>query len=58
MRIGVNEVDAEEVELPPSIIRTCADVGLGRILTLQGLFDALEEMEKDIKFSEGTLCKK
>jgi hypothetical protein len=53
-----HEVDAEQISLPDSVIRTCTDLELGHISTLQELFDVLEEMEKDMHFQEGTQCKK
>lgn len=53
-----HEVDAAEVSLPDSIIRTCRELQLGHITTLQELFDTLEEMEIDINYEEGTRWKK
>lgn len=53
-----HEVDAEEVYLPDSVTRTCRELKLGHICTLQELFDTLEEMEIDINYEEGTRWKK
>lgn len=52
------EADTSEINLPESVIQTCQALELDSVHTLQSLFDALEEMEKDMNFQEGTQCKK
>lgn len=48
-----HEVDPADVQLPESVIQTCQALELDSVHTLQSLFDALEEMEKDMHYEEG-----